>query len=185
MTPAIVESPYRWDAEGLDVSASADYGGATGYLASAYLADLTFEIDFTPVAISMGSAHVVGHIGGPDYDFGPGITVEIDAANGDPYIMARIVGNDNSNTVLNSGVVAWPYARYSVVLERSGLEVTLKVNGAERARATQGSVLTGLDEWSLGAQQTMTQTSRFSFQGFIHSFAVVGSELNAIHDPGK
>jgi hypothetical protein len=173
ISPTILLPPYRWSSDGLSVSAN--NGGAMCYLASAYLADLTFKVDFTPSTINPTAINTVAHIGGADYNTGPAVVVQIDATRDDPYITAVITGTDNSAVALNSGIIANPGTRYSVVLRRAASVATLNVNGAVTTTATQGALLTGLKEWSLATQETYLQPPRYPFQGTIHSFAVTGS----------
>ncbi len=172
ITPVILQTPYEWESGGLVVGAND--GGVASYLAGAYLTDLTFKVDFTPAEINQGAINAVAHIGGPNYNMGPGITVQIDATGDNPSIKARIMGSDGATATLNSGVIAKPGTRYSVVLQRVGSTVTLMVNGATKAKADQGSVLSGLYEWSLANERTMMQPARYPFEGTIHSFVVTG-----------
>jgi hypothetical protein len=173
MSPDVMRSPYRWGSNGLDVAGN--YGGAAGYLASAYLADLSFKVDFTPRAINAGSLNVVAHIGaaGTVTSTGTGIGVRIDGADANNYITAIITGTDKSVIRLNSRIGALPNTRYSVELKRTGSDITLLVNGFA-TNATGSSVLTGLEGWSLAAQQPINRPPLFPFQGTIHSFVVTG-----------
>jgi hypothetical protein len=172
MSPTLLLAPYLWDQDGLVLSGK---GGAASYLASAYLGDLTFQVDFTPASINPSAINVVAHIGGPDYDARPGITVQIDATGDNPYITADITGSTGPTVTLKSGVIATPNTRYSVILRRVGSDTTLSVNEAVTAHATQGAAIGGLREWSLGTEDSIDQPPRYPFQGTIHSFVVIDS----------
>jgi len=173
LVPTNMRAPYSWYPAGLIVGAG--NGGATSYLAASSLADLTFEVDFTPASIYPSAINTVAHVGGLDYNEGPDITVEIDATNNKPDILATITGSNNSIVTLDSGIAAKPDKDYSVMLSRVGSSATLMVNGVVTSKATQGALLTGLQEWSLAGEDTMTQTVRSPFEGTIHSFVVTAS----------
>ncbi len=174
IVPTNMRAPYSWYPAGLIVGAGS--GGVTSYLAASYLADLTFQVDFTPATINPSAINAVAHVGGLDYNVGPDITVQIDATNKNkPDISATITGSDNSTVTLDSGIAARPDTNYSVMLSRVGSSATLMVNGVVTSKATQGALLTGLQEWSLAGDDTLTQTARSPFEGTIHSFVVTGS----------
>lgn len=102
MAPDIMRSPYTWGADGLTVDAN--NGGATGFLASAHLDDLTLDVEFTPRLINPGKPNVVAYVGGPISNTIAGITVLIDGTNDNAYITAIITGTNKSVVKLNSGI---------------------------------------------------------------------------------
>lgn len=165
--------PYRWSAEGLQVPSN--YGGVGSYLAGATLADLTFQVDFTPARINAAALNTVAFIGGPDYDQGSALRVQIDATGAVPTIIATLRAADGSPVILNSGVPAAANTEYSVVVRRVDSRLTLAVNGTVRADRLYDAPLTGLEAWSLAGEATLTQQARYPFQGTIHAFVVTGS----------
>lgn len=173
MVPMILQPPYQWSEDGLIISANE--GEVGGYLASAYLGDLTIKVDFTPMSINQSAINMVAYIGGANYEVGPGIAVQIGASSGDSLITAVFTGKNKARIVLNSGITAVPNSRYDVEISRTGSNISMRVNGSEYARAMQDGALTGLQGWSLTAEQTISQPPRNPFQGTIHEFTVVGN----------
>jgi hypothetical protein len=173
ITPVTLHSPYTWSTAGLEVP---DNDGLVGsYLAGAYLADLTFQVDFTADRINAGALNTVAYVGGPDYDKGAAVSVQIDATDEVPMITATLRGDDGLRVTLDSGIAADANTNYSVLVRRAGNQVELLVDGIVRATATYGAPLTGLEAWSLTGEATLTQAARYPFQGAIHTFVVTGS----------
>jgi hypothetical protein len=173
ITPVTLHSPYRWSAAGLEVP---DNDGLVGsYLAGAYLGDLTFQVEFTAERINAGALNTVAYIGGPDYNQGAAVSVQIDATDELPLITATLRGDDGATVTLASGIAADTNTNYAVLLRRSGDQVSLVVNGSVQATATYGAPLTGLESWSLTGAASLIQAARYPFQGAIHSFVVTGS----------
>lgn len=183
LTPDIVRKPFDWGVDGLVVDAN--NGGATGYLASGYLEDLTFEVDFTPKMINSGDFNVVASVNGSKANAVPGITVLIDDTGDKSYITAIITGTDKSVTRLNSGISALPETRYDVELMRLDDGITLTVNGAVMAQATKGSIISGLEGWSLAAKQTISLPPVYPFTGTIHSFTVTSTASDKSDSEGQ
>jgi hypothetical protein len=154
---------------------STNYGGVGSYLAGATLNDLTFQVDFTPARINAAALNTVAFIGGPNYDAGAALSVQIDATGAVPTIIATLRGADGSPVVLNSGMPAAEGTDYSVVVRRADSRLALEVNGTVRAERLYDVPLTGLEAWSLAGEATLTQQARYPFQGAIRSFVVTGS----------
>jgi hypothetical protein len=173
IAPVRPRYPVRWNAPGLDVSTN--YGGVGSYLAAATLNDLTFQVDFTPARINAAALNTVAFIGGPNYDAGAALSVQIDATGAVPTIIATLRGADGSPVVLNSGMPAAEGTDYSVVVRRADSRLALEVNGTVRAERLYDVPLTGLEAWSLAGEATLTQQARYPFQGAIRSFVVTSS----------
>lgn len=172
MSADIVRPPYEWGADGLAVMG--DGGGATGYLAAAQLTDFSMRVEFTPQLINNGDLNMVAHVGGPISNTVAGLAVMIDARDESDYITAVITGTNKTVVKLSSSVSAVEGMRYDVELQRSGASIILLVNGEVAANGTGDAVVSGLESWSLAAQQAIGGAPKYPFQGVIHGFSVTG-----------
>ncbi len=173
ITPAIARAPYQWTASGLEVPTEEGWVGS--YLAGASLADFTVTVDFTPTRINEAIRNTVAYLGGPDYDAGAALSVQLDPTAEGATITAHLWDSTGSSMTLDSGVIPDANTEYVVVVRRVGARVTLTVNGTARATAPAAWPLTDLESWSLTAEATLTQAPRYPFQGTIHAFVVTGS----------
>lgn len=173
ITPITPRRPVQWGEAGMKVRA--DDEGVLSYLDAAYLGDFTVAVAFTAAQSSDTGPSTIAYLGGPDYNTGAALSVQIARTAGVPTITAHLRGSDNSMITLDSGISPLPHTAYAVIVRRTGDKVTLAVNGSVQATARYPMPLTGLEAWSLAAEATLTQKTRYPFQGTIHSFTVTGS----------